>query len=749
MKRAKTETTLSETERHRRDFQDHYLSADYQRPLFDTHDIAFAHKQGPAFDQVRAYNAALHVLLSLNFKGRRGAYVAGSISKGMLANALAAKEGPFSVRLDDGTLLRAAHVSDLDETAGGQLFGDLVIPQNRRVQLQMQGFLEGAFGGKPILIPSMLQAAASVAGHAEFDRGAKRRDSAWMQVWTAQIREHIDTIPVFSDWFFSGATSGLEYPEAECIAAGLRPDRRPYADMRFVDLQGRDVPMSELIRRRVEYLLWAADQGDFRVKHEATMLMRAFALAEMAKRGELPRANPVFLKGILDNLPAIEAMRHAMEPVILERVQKRIFPFDTADLAAVFPDFTAQVQQIQSGFAPNGRISTIPPSAEAVTARAELQQQGIYVHRYSLEEMEAGDFAFRELAQLDPAAYLDRTESHLVTRPVRSTGAKLNLVAEDGESLFSRRLASGLNEREFHMINVAVGGMETVSPRQGRSVYIVADTDAQPPQREQVEELPLLHRFFDRRQPVRFSHEFDDIGRMFSQLPDFSMAVGEAVPSPQAALCYRHTLLARDATDFCFVRGRWESSEHGVQDMMLATRMQLGLEAASPADPHFVRVFDDNGHPLTLADRAKAIFHAIEKSLRDKPDAPERREQATVLAQLGAPHRLCRHHTVRDHTFTVLQQNDPNLWLPEQMEWERISPEIFAYDHRAFDAFWEKQAMPLLEENAANIVRLRHLEHMEDFRVIRDRQQAEQELIGSGPSRNASIYRRALKSADA
>lgn len=780
MKRAQQEILLSPAERHMRDFQTFYLSPDYKPPIFDTHDIEFALRQGPAYDQIRDYNTALHSFLSMSFNGRRGIYVAGSISKGMLANSLAVKEGPFTLRLSDGTTVAAAHVSDMDETVGAQLFSDIVIQQNRRVQIQTQGLLEPLFGDQPFLIPSMLQAAASLAGLAEFDRGAKRRDSAWMQVWTAIIREHINVFPVLSDWFFSGATSGLEYPEAECIAAGLRLDRRPDADMWFRDLNNRDVPQSELIRRRVEYLVWAAEQGDFRGKHEATALMRSFAIAEMAKRGQLPHANPIFLQGILDNIDAIDTMREVMEPLLLERINTRMFPFDTTDLAAVFPDFVARVEAIKATHKPNLHIHDTPPSPHVNAVRDILAKRGIEIHRYTAAEMDAGDFAFRELATLDPSAYLDRTERNLVTRPNRFLdGREQTYVAQDGRSLFSRSLLSGLNDRERHQVIAAIGGLETLSPRQGRSVYVVSDQRYGPKaeearktrgfshsvnlqrvlgkafqtiaktQRQQTTELPILQRFVDRQQAVRFSHDFDDIQKLYGALPHFSMASGDVKSGKEAQLVIRHTLLARDVTDFCFPTGRWEESDQGVQDIILATRMQLGLEAASPIDPHFVRVFNEHGHPLTLADRAAAIFEKLKPALLEAPDAIHLQEQASALVQLRAFHRLARDHSLRHHVFAKLRTEDPHIFLPDDLKWERIPAEIFAYDHRAFDALWDKEIKPVLEKNASQIIRLRHLEPVVDFKSIRDQQLATQEIIAAGPPKTASIYRRTEKRPDA
>lgn len=740
MKAVKREILVTPTERLARTFRG-YVSSNYQRPIFDTHDVEFALKEGPAFDQTRSFNEALFVQIGMSFGGERGVYVAGSISKGMLANILVAEASrsrpdSFTHRFDDGTIVQAAHTSDIDETVGNPLFADRVLKPNRRIQIMTQGMFEPMFGDKPVLIPSMLQGATTVVGQAEFDRGTKRRDSAWMQVWTPAIRELIDTIPVFSDWFFSGATSGLEYPEAECVAAGLRPDQRPNADMRFVDLNGKDVPLSEILRRRAEYLVWTAEQGNFRVKHEATAFMRSAAIAEMAKRGELPNANPVFLAGILDNMSMIEAIRREMEPLILERIEARMFPFDTTDLRRVFPDFVDAVKDIRSGFNPNARLLHVPPSPHIADVRKNLAAAGIALHPYTPAELKAGDFFFQELATLDPTTYLDRTERNVVTRPARPIDEKGKAVlANDGRSLFSRRLLTTTNERERQQVSVMIGGLQTVSPRNGRSVYVVADT------RPDSGELPLLQRFKDKKQPVRFSSSFADANTLLGQLPRFSLANGEPMPGPNAQLMIRHTAVAQDTTDFCFVTGKWETSDQGVQDVVLATRMQLGLEAASPIDPHFVRVYDERGHNLTLADRTRAIFESLKPELLKNPDSPNLQEQATAVAQLRALHRLSHDHVLRENVFKELRDADPHLSLPDDLKWERIPAEIFAYDHRAFDDYWHKEVRPVLEKHASLIIRPEHLDQIEDFRSVRDRQRATQAIAAAGKPPTQTIYR--------
>ena len=121
-------------------------------------------------------------------------YPAGSISKGMLANAYVLNEAPPLVETFDGTFIRAHHVYDLDETIGTQNFLDKVLHKNRRMQLQKISLLETFAPERLVLAPIAFQGAISVAGQPNFDLGSKRRDKGFMQLWTPTIREKIDVI---------------------------------------------------------------------------------------------------------------------------------------------------------------------------------------------------------------------------------------------------------------------------------------------------------------------------------------------------------------------------------------------------------------------------------------------------------------------------------------------------------------------------------------------------------------------------
>lgn len=746
-------------------FRDRYLKAK-EPELFDTVDHAFARRAGPRYDQARAYNTAVYAALAASTNGQKIVYCAGSISKGMLANAWVKQEQPFVTRLEDGSTLRAHHVYDLDESIGSQNFVDKVLRPNRRLQLQKYNLLNTLLPDRQVLVPVALQGAVAAAGQPNLDLGSKRRDKDYMQVWTPVIRELTDTILVAGDWFFSGATSGLEYPEAIAIAAGLRR-HRPQADMRFLDYNKQDVSLLTMSQRAAEYLLWAAESGDFYLKHEPTALMRNFAIARMAERGQLPKANPIFRAGIARDLPQIKALEKEMVPLILERVHKKLFAIDTTDLQATHPRFVADAAAAQAGVKPGGKLmlAGLPE---------RLAQQGVTVRRYSDAELAAGDFELREIAAILPKdnyrALTAADAPRRVQRPADMAGEATKLY--DGQSLFARPLVPLTTERERLIASVVVGALETVKPVAGqRYTYVVGDDKYGPETakradswqlaygdelpgklgKEFVRDVRLPQQALIRAQQQALRAEGEtvlsalDLQEQFKvvrQNPALAVAAGEAMPASAARMLARHAFLVRNATDFCFMTGQWEQSNDGVQDMILATRMQIGLQAGAAAAPQHVRVFDEKGRYLTLADRAEAIWKPLATALEKGRDPQGLEEPATALAQLWALHRLAADPALRQRSFEKLREQDPALQLPKDLAWDQISPFPFAYDHRRFEKLWDDTIKPAFADRLITAVRPRHLELIDDFAALRAQQEAKLALAAAAPLEHRAMRRR-------
>lgn len=746
-------------------FRAHYLRAP-ERELFDTVDHEFARRQGPRYDQSRAYNSAVYAALAASTGGAMVVYCAGSISKGMLANAWVKQEMPFPLKREDGTLIKAHHVYDLDESIGSQNFADKVLRPNRRIQLQKLNLLNTLMPDRQVLAPIALQGAVAVAGQPNLDLGSKRRDKDYMQVWTPVIRELTDTILVAGDWFFSGATSGLEYPEAIAIAAGLRK-RRPQADMRFVDYAGKDVSLLTMSQRNAEYLLWAAESHPFYLKHEPTALLRNFAIATMAERGQLPNANPVFLAGIKRDLPQLKALQHEMEPLILERVRARMFEVDAIDLEKTNPDFVARLATARAGTMPKPKL-VLPALPQ------RLAQRGVIVERYSDTALAAGDYELKEIAaQLPKEKYLVLTEGDVprrVQRAVDMAGDATRLY--DGQSLFARPLIPLTTERERLIANLVVGALETSKPVAGQRFYYIVGDDKYGPETDKRadshklaygDELPgALGKTFDRevRAPQRAliqaqqtalraegkhvlsALDWQGAFQVVRQNPALAVAPGEALPASPARMLARHAFLARNVTDFSFRTGQWEQSNDGVQDMLLATRMQLGLQTGAAVEPQHVRVFDEQGRYLTIADRATAVWGKLKGALAKGRDPKGLDEPASALAQLWAIHRLAADPAMRGRVFEKLREQDSQLQLPKDLAWDKISPFPFAYDHRQFEQLWRTEIKPALQDKLIMAVRPRHLEQIDDFVALRTAQEARLALAVAEPHETRAIRRR-------
>ena len=750
---------------HAKIFRDEYLKAK-EPELFDTVDHDFARRKGPRYEQSRAYNTAVYSAIAASMGGQRGIYCAGAISKGMLANAWVKTEAPFTVTLDDGVKIKARHVYDLDETIGSQNFTDKVIRQNRRIQLHKLSLLNTLMPEHLVLAPIALQGAISVAGQPNFDQGSKRRDKDYMQVWTPVIRELTDTIFVAGDWFFSGATSGLEYPEAIAVAAGLRR-RRPDANMRFLDMNKKDVPLFDMSRRYAEYLLWAADSGDFYLKHEPTALMRNFAIATMAERGQLPKANPQFLEGIASGMSDMKHLQREIEPLILDRVKARMFEINLADLKATNPKFVEDCLAVQVGMRE-------PPRLVIGDTVSRLSKAGVVVHRFSDEEISRGDFELKEVAQqIKPEDYLRLSKKEAAGRVMRAADMRGDATREhDGKSLFSRAFLPLVTEREKLLASVTVGALETTRPRASERFYfIVADEKFGAVAEQKKAELGRAHAD---EVPNTLGENFDQHVRKGNRLaiastqaemarqgkhvissldlqkqvlvmakhPEIAVAPGEAKLGSAARALARHAFMARNVTDFCFMSGFWEQSNDGVQDMVVATRMQLGLQSGAAVEPQHVRVFDEKGRYLTLADRTKAIWEPLKAALEKGRDPKDLEEPVTALAQMWAMHRLASDHTMRLRVFDKLKEADSQLVLPKDVEWDRISPFVFAYDHKAHEQLWQREIKPAMESNLIMAVRMRHLEHVDDFMALRAQQESRLRIAAAGTPEYRSQRRR-------
>ena len=195
-------------------------------------------------------------------------------------------------------------------------------------------------------------------------------------------------------------------------------------------------------------------------------------------------------------------------------------------------------------------------------------------------------------------------------RPVDMRGDATR--AHDGKSLFSRAFLPLTTERERLLASVAVGGLETVSPRSTqRYVYIAADDKYGAATTKSKNALKLAHEdevpgalgkdFAAQRQANRATiaalqtqmqaegkHVLSSLDlqkqvSIMAKNPQIAVAAGEAKLGSAARAVVRHTIMARNVTDFCFMPG-WEKSNDCVQDIILATRMQLGLQSGAAID---------------------------------------------------------------------------------------------------------------------------------------------------------------------
>lgn len=711
-------------------FRDDYVrNADGS--LYDILFGAHARRKGPRFDQMRAFNAEAFTIFGEVLQGKKAIYREGAISKGMRAHYHAKRNGPFVIEDEDGGTRLGFNVFDLDEKIGSQTYVADIIQPNTRTQIEGLSYLRGAYPDRAVIVPIFLQGAAFLAGQPNFDRGTKRKDKDYMVLWGAVVNEYIDMLPVIGDWPFTAMTNveislGLE------VAAG-RVARRPQADMDFRDSGGNYVGLFDIAARRLEYLNWAAE-NQFDLAIEPTLLMHDFKLAGMAQRGELPNANPAFLHAVRQHRDELADLQRVAEPFLLEQVRAKHFTINPQGLEALPRDFHAALEAEKNGTRTMQPVQ-LPEKVGGFTIRRFIDddlRQGIY-DRTEIEKLRQRSFTHDHAALHQPPM-----------RDVDLTGKTLEQL--DGRSIFSRTILPELTERETMQAKFVLGVAESVMLPAGRTVFLVADDKYGPYLKDDnlaygdegagvtgrrfMKDVRLPHRelirhaqaMLEKDGHVISSSALQRLYGLFQAMPEFAVAPGEAMPGSAARLLARHAYMARNVTDFAFKDGMWEQSNDGLQDMLHATRIQLGLEAGTEGDVRAKRVFADNGQPLTLLDRAMAILPPLQKALEKGRDAQDMVEPATALAQLWGYHRLIHDHPLAGHVFGRLR--DEGIHTPHGANWHQIPQHAIAYDPLTFEQKWQNEIRPLLVERLAPAVRLRHLDAIEDFAEIKRRQDA-------------------------
>lgn len=715
-------------------------------PFYSTH----ARKKGPRFDQMRAVNTVAFATMAQLLQGKKAMYRFGAISKGMRANYQAKMNGPFMVERSDGSLKQGFDTLDLDEKVGSQQYVAEVILPNQRAQIEGLSFLRSLYPARAVIVPAFLQAATVLAGQPNFDRGVKRKDKDYMVLWDPVIVELIDALPMQGDWHFS-RSSHLEIGRAVLIAAGLEP-RRPGADMSFPDLQKKEVSLFDIAKKRLEYLIWAAE-NNFDLDIEPTQLVRDLAIARMAERGLLPNANPSFMAGIAAHDADFRALQKEAEPFLLERIKADKFEIDVMDLSSVNPQFVSAIHAAKEG--------SLPRASFSLSGIAD----GFQLRSYSDVDLQSDIYNSQEIQALNGQGFA-LGAGDVFLPPMRGIDVEAKSLKEhDGKSIFTRSIIPDLTEREMMQAQFVLGAAETFMLPATRVIYIVADDKYGPetekrrdssklayddeapnvsgktfhktirePHRQAISELQQNLRVHGH---VLSASDFQSFYGLFQALPEFAVSPGEAMPGSAARLITRHRYLARNVTDFCFKTGMWEQSNDGVQDMILATRLQLGLESSAEHEPHSIRVFNEHGKPLNLAERAMAIWPQLKRAMDAGRDARDLVEPATALAQLWAFHRLLTDHPLRQMVFADLQQKE-KLFLPTNMNWHRLPVQAGAYDQNAFETLWHGEIKPALEGRLAVAVRTRHLEHIDDFAELKRQQIAIQKIDIAGTRPEAS-----------
>lgn len=704
---------------------------------------AHAKKKGPRFNQMRAFNTLGFAGIGAALQGQKAIYRKGAISKGMRAHYQAKMNGPFRILKQDGSIKTGYDVFDLDEKIGSQNFVADVIQPNTRAQIEGLSWLRSLYPDKPIVVPILLQGAAFLAGQPNFDRGVKRKDKDYMVLWGATVYEFFDLMPMQGDWPFSAMTN-VELSLGQEVAAG-DVIRRTKADMDFRDVNGRYVTLYEQALKRFEYLCWAAENR-FDLYIEPLLQAYDFTYAMRAERGTLPpHANKDFVAGIENNLPDLRYLQNESERLMLGQVASGAFEIDTRRLKKINPVFAKAVDEAKSG-QKIVQIYQIPKKLGTTPIRT-----------FSDEALRTGDYDRAERAGLAERAF-SVGHKDINPPPMRSIDLEGRaLDANDGKNIFSRELLQLLTEREVMQIKFLLGVLETAMLPATRHLYVVADDKYGPATQKHkdaeklayADELPgklgkeFAHVRSVQRQLILHAQnslrahghvlstvDFGALYKAMQDMPELLVAPGEAMPNSPARLLLRQSYLARNATDLVFKKDMWEESNDGVQDMVFATRLQLGLDRACENDPRAIRIYDEVGKPLSLLDRMQAIWPALQKAVDAGREPGDLVEPATALAQLWAFHRLLTDQPLRKLVFNCLREE--GVFVPAAMQWHNTPIQAGSYDSAQAERLWHEQIYPVMEQCLAPAVRLRHLTAIDDFAEIQRRQEAANRISAAG-----------------
>lgn len=685
---------------------DTHLAGKNGGPLYDFDRMPriFMNAKGAEREQFRAMVRLGYTALAIMLGGKDAIYPAGAITKGYAGNYHSVLSGLDSI-------------TDLGERIP-RLYREAILPANKQHMLSFIGTAARLWPEQVQVPPALLEGAFALVGREpEFAREAKLWDNVFMSVWIPLIANNINLLPIQGDQYFSRSTH-LEIGEAVSKAAGLRPkDGKPNNGIRIVDVNKDPVSLLQIMRGRLEYLLYAADHKLI-LDVEPTELARDLDIFERFERGDLLHVNPEFAQGMAENRKAIREFADKVRPFLLEGVARGRFHITTDGLTNTKFTRALAAAELKRKTEPDmGPFSSRLKGFNFVPITEPTRHAHAHIGQYTQDDL--------KFPQVDMPA-------HTLSREIQSPIVDLYLGSSfyesiAGQTLFEENVFSQLAthgdvaHRALLQIRFLLGAMDSVvSQRSPANVtYFAASQDTGPESRallrrynkdavvklggtEALIAAPGVNFENDVRRPLSnwiaekvharrskgarvFSPlDFAQIFQNLETVPQLVVAHGEPAPAGRVETMLRQAWLRRHVTDFEFVKGRWEDDSNLVQDMVLATKMQLGLVAGAGPSSHNVAVLV-GGEEASLYDRILPLWEQLKKVEGGKT-SPLIKEQRTALLQLCALGEMLQQHQERTRVLGAMRE--AGLHAPQDdLPWQNI-PISLRKDLGAFEKLW-------------------------------------------------------------
>lgn len=730
-----------------------------QRGFGDTFFDKFAVADGQDSIMARAINAQAFVEIGqqIGFDPQTFAlllevvYLAGSITKGQRAYLMAANENLRSYQRADGVMIQSRHTKDMDHLIGTPQNYDEVVAEN----LQVQG------EGLQISLRLWPEHAHVVPGfwhllnhEPEVVRGLRRTDQAYMMFWDALLVFFTKIVSARGDWAYSRSTN-LEIARAYQIAFGLE-SLRPNADMEIRNHLGQPFSVYDSLVQMLEPMLFGL-LHDFHADVEPREWLRRLTMAEWALQNRLTNCNPVILAGLKKDQERLRQLRQTFVPIITAGMRTGHFYVDRREFGIA--QQTYHGTNLKRGDSIDREIfDQLPPVSEIPTQLQKIDEHSIRLaatrfgitiptldqllddpHAREVKALPVGDVKYPRLIP-DVRSNIHEFIAHEHAASLMAMDpAQIPLGRRD---LFTASKIVIDSQLVFTDLPFFYLGFDPRISQELDGERVVNFQKAQAKATERRHEIDTQKiRWIDEGYHVLSLVDNLNVSAIHAATPEAIVTRdGHMQPTDPVRLLARHTILRRQngMVNFGFVEG-WEKSPDLVQDLVMARRMQMGLEqyaAADPANVHVLRIVKNSKDYFkpSLSDDVNQLWGYIYQGMMgDRGDLSHLAPHINALIQLVVLSRLYHEPAYYKHRAAEARERARkgdaefyHLHWPELQHHKLDAKLRDSSNGRRTRELFEDEIAPALRERLGHLLIPRHLALFDDFLPLRDIMEATQ-----------------------